>query len=173
VSGGRRPVYGDPYLAGVGIGLVMLAAFVLAGRGLGASGAFTSVVAAGVAEVAPAGAAESAFYAPYLDAPGSPLRDWLVLEVLGIAVGGFLSALAAGRLRAEIARGPRMGAAPRLLYALGGGVLMGAGAKLARGCTSGLALNGGALLAVGAWVFIACAFAAGYVVAPLVRRQWT
>ena len=173
MNGRPRPVYGDPYLAGVGIGLVMLAAFVVAGRGLGASGALTSVVAAGVAEVAPAHAAQSAFYAPYVPAQGSPLRDWLVFEVVGIAVGGFLSALAAGRLRAEIARGPRVGAGPRLLYALGGGVLMGVGAKLARGCTSGLALNGGALLAVGAWIFIGCAFAAGYLVAPLVRRQWT
>ena len=34
-----RP-YADPYLAGVGLGLVLLASFVLAGRGLGASGAF-------------------------------------------------------------------------------------------------------------------------------------
>ena len=34
-----RP-YADPYVAGVGLGLVLLAAFVLVGRGLGASGAF-------------------------------------------------------------------------------------------------------------------------------------
>ena len=29
--------YSDPYLAGIGLGLVLLASFVLAGRGLGAS----------------------------------------------------------------------------------------------------------------------------------------
>jgi uncharacterized protein len=173
VNGRPGAVYGNPYVAGVGVGLVMLAAFVLAGRGLGASGAFTSVVAAGVVEAAPERATASAYYAPYLPDQGSPLRDWLVFELAGVAIGGFLSALFAGRLRAEIARGPRSAAGRRLAYALGGGVLMGAGAKLARGCTSGLALNGGALLAVGAWIFIGCAFAAGYLFAPLVRRQWT
>ena len=30
-----------------------------------------------------------------------------------------------------------------------------------------------ALLSVGAWVFMLAIFAAGYAVAPLVRRQWT
>jgi selenocysteine lyase/cysteine desulfurase len=40
--------YASPYLAGVGIGVVLLLSFVLMGRGLGASGAFSSVVAAAV-----------------------------------------------------------------------------------------------------------------------------
>ena len=34
-----RP-YSNPYLSGFGLGLVLLAAFVVMGRGLGASGAF-------------------------------------------------------------------------------------------------------------------------------------
>ena len=42
-----RP-YLNPYLAGFGLGLTLLAAFVLLGHGLGASGAFTSAVSAGV-----------------------------------------------------------------------------------------------------------------------------
>ena len=40
--------YLNPYLAGVGIGVVLLLAFVIMGRGLGASGAFSSVVASGM-----------------------------------------------------------------------------------------------------------------------------
>ena len=36
--------YLNPYLAGVGLGLVLLAAFVIVGRGLGASGAFSSTL---------------------------------------------------------------------------------------------------------------------------------
>ena len=52
-------------------------------------------------------------------------------------------------------------------------MIMGLGAKLARGCTSGQALTGGAMLSVGSWLFIIGAFAAGYVAAPLFRRQWT
>ena len=39
----RAPApYMNPYLAGIGLGLVLLASFVVMGRGLGASGAFSS-----------------------------------------------------------------------------------------------------------------------------------
>ncbi|NIP83383.1 MAG: YeeE/YedE family protein, partial [Gemmatimonadetes bacterium] len=162
----------DPYLAGVGLGLVLLAAFVVMGRGLGASGAFTSAVTAGVAAVAPEHAASNRLFGHYL-AGGAPLRDWLVFEIVGVAIGGLLSALAAGRFRFAIERGPRVTDRSRLLYAFGGGAVMGVGAKLARGCTSGQALTGGALLSVGSWLFILGAFAAGYLAAPLFRRQWT
>jgi uncharacterized protein len=59
-----------------------------------------------------------------------------------------------------------------LLFAFTGGAAMGCGAALARGCTSGQGLTGAALLSVGSWIFVVCAFAAGYTVAPLVRRAW-
>jgi uncharacterized membrane protein YedE/YeeE len=49
---------------------------------------------------------------------------------------------------------------------------MGLGAVLARGCTSGQALTGGALLSVGSWLFMIGAFAAAYLIAPIVRRAW-
>lgn len=164
-----RP-YLNPYLAGVGLGLVLLTAFVVAGRGLGASGAFSAVVAHGVTTVTPDRAAEAP-YAAYL---GSGLfGDWLVLEILGVTLGGLLSALLAGRFRVAVERGERITDRRRLQYAVGGGLLMGLGAKLARGCTSGLALTGGAQLSVGAWLFIAAAFGAGYAAAPLFRREWT
>jgi uncharacterized protein len=165
--------YADPYLAGVGIGVVLLLAFVTLGQGLGASGAFASVAAAGAGAVAPGAAAANRSLAPYLDAPGGPLSDWLVIEVVGIAIGGFASAWLAGRVRLEVARGLGMDRRSRLLLAVAGGVLMGFGARLARGCTSGQALSGGAMLSAGSWLFIATAFAAAYALAPVVRRQWT
>lgn len=165
-----RP-YLNPYLAGVGLGLVLLAAFVVMGRGLGASGAYASVVAAGVDGLASAHARANGLFSHYL-AGGAPLKDWLVFEILGVFVGGFLSALVAGRIRWTVEHGPRMSDRGRLVYAFGGGALMGLGAVLARGCTSGQALTGGALLSVGSWLFIIGAFAAGYVAAPLFRRQW-
>jgi uncharacterized membrane protein YedE/YeeE len=155
-----RP-YADPYLAGVALGLVLLAAFAFAGRGLGASGAFADGAANVVAAVAPQGAAGNAYFARYLDGD-----HWLLVEIAGVLLGGFVSALLAGRLQFRRER------APRLASALGGGVVMGCGAVLARGCTSGLALAGGALLAVGAWIFVVAAFAAGYLVAPLVKGAW-
>jgi hypothetical protein len=166
--------YADPYLAGVGIGLVLLAAYAIVGRGLGASGAFASVVAAGTAAVeGTARASESAATAPYLThGVASPMHDWLVLELLGVTAGGFLSAWLAGRTQAIVERGPGISRWERLIAAGAGGVLMGLGAKLARGCTSGQALTGGALLAAGSWTFIAACFAAAYALSPLARRLW-
>ena len=166
----RRP-YMNPYVAGVGVGLALLAAFVIMGRGLGASGAFTSVVAAGVGSVAPERAAANGMWGHYLAGPGL-LGDWLVIEIIGVALGGLASAVMAGRFRLSVDRGPRVTDRARLLYAFGGGAVMGIGAKLARGCTSGQALTGGALLSAGSWLFIVGAFAAGYAAAPLFRRQW-
>ena len=102
----------------------------------------------------------------------SPLRDWLVLELLGVVAGGFASAWMAGRRRRSIERGPEINGSQRMYAAVGGGMLMGFGAKLARGCTSGQALTGGALLSAGSWIFIGSCFAAGYALAPLARRLW-
>jgi uncharacterized protein len=166
--------YTSPYLAGVGIGVVLLLAYIVMGRGLGASGAFSSVVTAAVSAAAPAHAAASPYHARYAEAAGAGLlRDWLVLEVIGITLGALVSGVLAGRLRwGAVERGPHAGRGARLAYAVTGGAIMGIGAKLARGCTSGQALTGGALLSVGSWTFIAAAFAAAFLVAPLVRRQW-
>lgn len=161
----------NPYLAGVGLGLVLLAAFVVMGRGLGASGAFASLVAWGLDLVAHDYARGNGFFNDYL-AWGPPLKSWLVFEVLGMLVGGFVSGLLAGRVRRVIERGPRMGVAGRLALAFGGGVLMAAGAKLARGCTSGQALTGGALLNAGSWAFMLAVFAGAYGMAYFVRREW-
>jgi uncharacterized protein len=147
--------YADPYVAGVALGLVLLASFVLAGRGLGASGAFTRVTDM----ITTAN-------------PRQPTDNWLLYEVAGVVLGGFASALLAGRVRREVERGPRLSRTSRLAFAFGGGAAMGMGAVLARGCTSGLALTGGALLSVGSWIFMLAAFASAYALAPLLRRAW-
>ncbi|HBL31253.1 MAG TPA: hypothetical protein DD490_30875 [Acidobacteria bacterium] len=165
--------YMNPYLAGVGLGLVLLAAFVVMGRGLGASGAFSSLVAWLVSAVAPAHAQANEFYADYLGSGvGHPLKDWLVFEVLGVLVGGFLSGLLAGRVQRGVEKGPRISTRGRLTLAFTGGALMGIGAKLARGCTSGQALSGGAVLSAGSWAFMLMVFAGGYATAWFLRRQW-
>jgi uncharacterized membrane protein YedE/YeeE len=166
--------YDDPYLAGVGLGAVLLGAYVVVGHGLGASGAFASVVAAGTAAaIGTARASAWPAVAPYLpQGITSFLRDWFVLELVGVALGGFCSAWLAGRLRARVERGPRVNNGQRMYAALVGGALMGVGAKFARGCTSGQALTGGALLSAGSWIFIATCFVSAYVVAPFARRLW-
>lgn len=165
--------YMNPYVAGVGLGLVLLSAFVVMGRGLGASGAVTSVVAWSVNVVAPGHAHSREFFADYLgDGTVHPLKAWLVFEVLGVFAGAFVSGLLARRISVEVERGPRASVALRLALAFAGGATMGIGAALARGCTSGQALSGGALLNAGSWAFMMSVFGGAYAVAWLVRRQW-
>ena len=166
--------YMNPYLAGIGLVLILLSAFVVMGRGLGASGALSSFVTFGVNAVSPAHAQSNAFYEEYLGTPnGNPLNDWLVFEIVGVLIGGLISGLTAGRVRRMVDNGARITVSARMICAFGGGVLMGVGSKMARGCTSGQGLTGGALLSVGSWVFMIAVFASAYTVAYLFKRQWT
>jgi len=166
----RRP-YSDPYVTGACLGVVLLAAFVITGRGLGASGAFATTAAGLTHAIAPSAADANPYFARYLGGAG-PWRDWLLFEIAGVALGGFVSAWAAGRVRAEVERGASAPRRARLAIAFAGGAVMGLGAVLARGCTSGIALTGGALLSVGAWLFMLAAFAGAYLAAPVWRRMW-
>jgi hypothetical protein len=168
----RAQPYMNPYLAGIGLGLVLLAAFVLVGRGLGASGAFNSTIAWLASLVAPAWARQNEFLSGYLLGDTHPLKAWLVFEVTGVAAGALLSGLLAGRVAGTIEKGPRASVAMRLGFAFLGGALMAVGAALGRGCTSGQALTGGALLNAGSWAFMLCVFGGAYAVAALFRRQW-
>jgi len=155
--GGTAAPYGSPYLWGVILGLVLLASFVVAGRGLGVSGAIGALVGAG----------------PERDRTMSLLDSWIVIEVLGLILGALLSAALARRIHWTIERGPRIGNAGRLACGFGGGMLVGFASRLARGCTSGQALTGGALQSAGGWLFMLSLFAAAYATAWLVRKEWT
>ncbi len=164
--------YWNPYAAGVLLGLTLLAAFLVSGGGLGASAMPKRLIALGAMKAAPAWTAANPALGSYVEA-GNPLRNWLVVEVIGVLLGGFIAAVSAGRFRATVEKGPRISTGGRLLYAATGGVIMGFAAALARGCTSGQALSGGALLATGSWIFMLMVFAGGYAAAWFVRRQWT
>lgn len=166
-----RP-YWNPYFAGVMLGLVLLATFLVAAQGLGASAFPKRLIALWASDVAPEWAAANAATGSYLADGANPLRNWLMIEVIGVILGGFVGALSAGRFRVGVEKGPRIGVRGRLVYALAGGVIMGFAAGLARGCTSGQALSGGATLASGSWAFMLMVFAGGYSVAWFVRRQW-
>jgi uncharacterized protein len=169
----RAPApYSNPYLAGIGLGLVLLAAFVLVGRGLGASGAVTAVVAAGLNQVAPGHAHGLEWLSGRLTGGESPLKEWLVFEGLGVLLGALLSGLLAGRVMVVVERGPRASRRMRLLMAFAGGSLMAVGAAFAGGCTSGQALTGGALLNLGSWAFMVMVFAGAYAAAAFFRWEW-
>ncbi len=164
--------YWNPYMAGALLGVTLLATFLVAGQGLGASAFQKRIVALGTAEVAPNWTTENTALGKYVADGANPLRNWLIVEVIGVILGGFIAAASAGRLKATVEKGPRISTRGRLVYAAGGGVVMGFAAALARGCTSGQALSGGALLATGSWLFMLMVFAGGYSVAYFVRRQW-
>ncbi len=162
----------NPYVAGVFLGLVLLASYVLMGFGLGASSAATRVAVAAAHVLAPAAIESNGYFAQYFE-NGSPLSDWMIFESLGVLLGGVLGAYSAGRIRiGHVEKGENVDRRKRLLLALAGGVLMGIAARLARGCTSGQALTGGSVHAVGSWIFMICVFAGGYLTAPWVRRLW-
>lgn len=169
---GPKP-YWNPYLAGALLGLTLLATFVVAGQGLGASSLPKRGIAFAAEEIAPAWTASHPVMGAYVADGRNPLRNWLVVEVLGVFLGGFIGAVSAGRFKATVEKGPRIGVRRRLKYAFWGGVIMGVGASLARGCTSGQALSGGATLATGSWLFMLTVFAGGYSVAYLLRKEWT
>ena len=163
--------YWNPYAAGALLGLVLLASYLIAGRGLGATGAFSSI-AAWIASVAsPAHAQANPVHARYL-ADGSPLTAWLVFLLIGAFAGAALSGWMAGRTRLAIEKGPRLSDGARLATAVAGGAIAAIGAKVAMGCTSGQALTGGAMLNAGSLVFMGAVFAAGYTVAWILRKEW-
>lgn len=160
--------YMNPYLAGFGLGTVLLSSFVVMGWGLGASSAFASAAAFCVARVAPAHAEANPFFSEYLD----PSALWVVTLVCGTFLGGMLSGLLANRSRFTVEHGPRWTAGKRLALAFLGGGVMAVGAKIGGGCTSGQALTGGALLNAGSWAFMICVFAGAYALAWSLRKQW-
>ena len=169
----RAPApYSNPYLAGIGLGLVLLAAFVIVGRGLGASGAVSAAVTAGLHAVAPDHAHSLEWLSARLAGDERPLKDWLVFEGLGIFLGALISGLLARRASLMVEKGPRVSTRARLAWAFAGGALMAVGAAFALGCTSGQALTGGALLNLGSWAFMMMVFAGAYAVAALMRWQW-
>lgn len=165
--------YWNPYLAGALLGLTLLATFLIAGQGLGASALPKRAIAAATHEAAPAWTERNPALGRYVADGANPMRDWLMFEVVGVLLGGFVGAALAGRFRPGVEKGPRISTRGRLAYALAGGTVMGFAAGLARGCTSGQALSGGAMLATGSWVFMMMVFGGGYAVAYFVRRQWT
>jgi uncharacterized protein len=168
----ERPLV-DPYLGGVLLGLVLLATFLVVGRGLGASGAVTRF-AARIAEIfAPAWVHQSGALSGYFANGAHWWDDWLVFEMVGVALGGLAAGLTSRRFGLTVERGPRIGAWTRLAFALLGGIIVGFGARLAMGCTSGQALTGGATLAVGSWAFMFAVFGGAYGIAYFVRRLWT
>ncbi|MGQ8337607.1 YeeE/YedE thiosulfate transporter family protein [Sunxiuqinia sp. A32] len=164
--------YMNPYLGGVLLGLVLIVAFWVSGRGLGASGAPKAALVAGIETIAPSHTESALFYQEYKAAHAHPLKSWLVFEMLGVLVGGFLSGALAGRLKFKVEKGPNVTSKIRIIFAVLGGILFGFGSQLGRGCTSGSALTGMSVLSAGGFVTMAAIFGTAFALAYFARKLW-
>lgn len=169
----KKSNYMNPYLAGVLLGLVVIAANFISGRSVGASGAIKSAVVASVETVAPAHAESSKFYQEFSEGhSGSPLNSWLVYQMLGVLVGGFVSGVVSRRLTWKVEHNPRIKSRTRLIFAMIGGILFGLGSQFGRGCTSGSALSGMAVLSLGGFISMMAIFGTAFALAYFFRKLW-
>ena len=168
----EKQKYMNPYLAGILLGLVLLAAMFFSGRGLGASGGIKYTVVAIVGAVNPQHATEAPFYSKYFENGENPLKNWLVFEVFGMLIGGFISGALSHRLKFKIEKSSKISNKKRLLFAFLGGAFFVYGAQLARGCTSGAALSGMAVFSVAGFVSMIAIFGSAYMFAWFFRKLW-
>lgn len=169
----KQKPYMNAYLAGFFLGLILLATIYITGRGLGASGAFKSVIVTTMNTVAPEHAAEKVFYKHYNEAhPKGAMHDWLAFEVIGVLIGAFFSGILANRMAFKLEKGPKTTNAVRIIAAIIGGALFGFGSQLGRGCTSGSALSGMAVMSFGGIITMLAIFGMAYGLAFFVRKLW-
>jgi hypothetical protein len=161
--------YMNPYLAGIGLGLTLLASFVVLGAGLGASSGLARIAACIELCVTKAHTLSSEYFGKWGQ---NPMQYYLVFMLAGTFIGGLCSALLANRMKLQIERGKQSSVRLRSVFALSGGILVGFASRLAQGCTSGQALSGTALLLTGSIVFLIFIFVGGYASARFFRRQW-
>jgi len=161
--------YMNPYLAGLCLGLVLLASFAVLGVGLGASAGLARLGACVTMCVARSHTLASEYFGAWGE---HPMRYYLVYMFVGVFVGGLFSALLAQRIKPSLERAKGFPAGLRIVFALVGGIFVGFASRLASGCTSGQALSGTAQLMTGSFLFLICIFVGGYGAAWFVRRQW-
>ena len=166
----------SPYVAGVLLGLVGIAAVWISNSLLGASGAFENV--AGMIGQAVAPTLFDNMYFNFIMPPGITTS---VILIIGIFFGGMIGAATSGTLlwgKKGSANSDEQwkrifGAQTwkRWVLAFVGASILEYAAGIAGGCTSGLAISGGMLLAPAAFLFIAGMFASGIVTALIIYRK--
>ncbi|HCX21561.1 MAG TPA: hypothetical protein DHN29_06575, partial [Cytophagales bacterium] len=117
-------------------------------------------------------AEESGFYSKYIANGQNPMNSWLVFQVLGVVVGGFLSGALSGRLSLKTEHSPNITKKRRIVMAILGGALFGFGSQFGRGCTSGAALSGMATLSLAGFVTMIAIFGTAYLFAYFFRKNW-
>lgn len=164
--------YTNPYIAGIALGFVLFASFLLCGKGLGGSASLARLAAYLIHLVAPNHINSSEYFGHYFAHGKNPLNFWLVYMGIGTLLGGLYSTFIHGRSRLEVNKGPGISVKGRLIYALAGGILVGFASRLGLGCTSGQGLTGSAMLSLGSWTFLFAVFLGGYATAYFVKDGW-
>jgi len=170
----RKPNYLNPYFGGVLLGLLILASFYIAGRGLSASGTLKLLVVEIVDLISPEHAANNIYYERFIPKDGSSiLFNWLIFGAIGTFFGGMLSGAVYGRLgKLRIEKSPKISNRTRLIAAGIGGILFGVGSQFGRGCSSGAALSGTSAFSFGGLIVMVLMFGIGYVFAYFFRKLW-
>ncbi len=162
----------NPYLVGMGIGVLSWFAFGVLDEPLGISTALSSASSVCALPVIGAeGVAHNAYWAK------NPLKwNGGMLLLTGTFLGSLLSVLVSHTFRLEkvpITWQKQFGGSPakRFVAAFFGGVIIMFGARLAGGCTSGHGISGSLQLALSSWTFFLTMFASGIVTALLLFSQ--
>jgi uncharacterized membrane protein YedE/YeeE len=161
----------NPYVVGIGIGVLSWVTFAAMDKALGTSTTIASLSGMVCSWVAPEATQQNAYYASQVNpSKGKPMFDWQFFLVVGVFLGSWVSAtLSRDRVVERVPAlwqwrfGP--GVWKRYIAAFIGGVLLLLGARMAGGCTSGHAISGGLQLAVSSWTFLIVMFIVGIVTA--------
>jgi uncharacterized membrane protein YedE/YeeE len=165
--------YMNPFTAGILLGLLLLLTIFITGRGLGASGAVKSAVVTIEKSVLPSHTDGMKFYEDYSTTHGdSPLKSFLVFEIIGAIIGAFISGVISNRLKFSMEKGDKITTKTRIAMAILGGALFGFGAQLGRGCTSGAALSGMSVFSTGGILTMFAIFGGAYAFAYFFRKLW-
>ena len=162
----------NPYLVGIGIGVLSWLAFLLVNKPIGMS---TEISKFSGWVVGMFGGSETVSNNAYW-AGTAPAFGYSTVFLLFTAVGAFLSAKLGNDLSAEKVpavweqyQGP--GVAKRMIAAFLGGAILLFGARLAGGCTSGHGISGTMQLALSSLLFFPVMFITGIITAKLLFRN--
>jgi uncharacterized protein len=162
----------NPYLVGVGIGVLSWVVFAVVNMPLGVSTPISAAASlCAVPILGSEAVAQNAYWAKF------PFKwDYHMLFIVGTFLGSLLSVLASRSFKPEIVPATwreRFGnsAAKRLVGAFVGGVIIMFGARMAGGCTSGHGISGSLQLALSSWVFFLTLFAFGLLTAFVLFRR--
>ncbi len=162
----------NPYVVGVGIGILSWLVFLIVNKPLGMSteisklsGWVTGLFIGQEAVV------QNSYWASHTPAVG-----YSTVFLICTAIGAWFSAKSSGDLALE--KVPALWAEfhgasvpKRMAAAFGGGVLLLYGARMAGGCTSGHGISGTLQLALSSWLFFPVMFVAGIATAKLLFRK--